>query len=69
MTPTCPISLFIQPKTFDNDILVLEGDIRRVIVPYVNILVRIKEKPTVKTFLMIKMTKKPYSDSAILYPS
>ena len=34
--PTCPISLFIQPKTFDNDILVLEGDIRRVIVPYVN---------------------------------
>ncbi|WP_048190706.1 hypothetical protein [Methanobacterium sp. SMA-27] len=34
--PTCPISIFLQPKTFDNDILVLEGDIRRVICVYVN---------------------------------
>ena len=34
--PICPISIFLQPKTFDNDILVLEGDIRRVICPYVN---------------------------------
>lgn len=34
--PTCPISLFLQPKHFENDILVLEGDLRRVICPYVN---------------------------------
>jgi len=34
--PYCPISLFIQPKRFESDILVLEGDLRRVICPYVN---------------------------------
>lgn len=34
--PICPITLFLQPKVFENDILVLEGDIRRVICPYVN---------------------------------
>lgn len=34
--PHCPISLFIQPKRFDSDILVLEGDLRRVVCPYVN---------------------------------
>lgn len=34
--PICPITLFIQPVVFDTDMLVLEGDIRRVICPYVN---------------------------------
>ena len=34
--PKCPVTIFLQPKVFDNDILVLEGDIRRVICPYVN---------------------------------
>jgi len=34
--PYCPISLFIQPKRFESDILVLEGDLRRVVCPYVN---------------------------------
>lgn len=33
--PTCPITLFLQPITFDNDTLVLEGDIRRYNIAYV----------------------------------
>jgi hypothetical protein len=33
--PICPVNLFLQPLTFDNDTLVLEGDIRRFIVAYV----------------------------------
>lgn len=33
--PTCPITLFIQPLRFENDILVLEGDIRRFLPVYV----------------------------------
>ncbi|EKF86932.1 hypothetical protein A994_01560 [Methanobacterium formicicum DSM 3637] len=32
--PKCPISLFVQPIVFDNEILVLEGDIRRFTVAY-----------------------------------
>jgi len=32
--PRCPISLFVQPIVFDNEILVLEGDIRRFTVAY-----------------------------------
>ena len=34
-TPECPINLFVQPLRFENDILVLEGDIRRFIPVYV----------------------------------
>ncbi len=34
-TPKCPVSLFVQPFQFENDLLVMEGDIRRFIVPYV----------------------------------
>ncbi len=33
--PSCNISLFVQPRTFENDLLVEEGDLRRVLVPYV----------------------------------
>lgn len=33
--PECPIILFVQPLMFENDILVLEGDIRRFIPVYV----------------------------------
>jgi hypothetical protein len=33
--PECPITLFVQPLQFENDILVLEGDIRRFILIYV----------------------------------
>ncbi len=34
--PECPINLFVQPMKFENDILVLEGDIRRFVPIYVN---------------------------------
>lgn len=33
--PKCPITLFVQPLRFENDILVLEGDIRRFLPVYV----------------------------------
>lgn len=33
--PTCIATFFLQPKNFDNDLLVEEGDIRRFIIPYV----------------------------------
>lgn len=33
--PECPITLFVQPLRFENDILVLEGDIRRFLPVYV----------------------------------
>lgn len=32
--PHCPISLFVQPIRFENEILVLEGDIRRFTIAY-----------------------------------
>lgn len=35
--PHCPISLFVQPIRFDNEILVLEGDIRRFTIVYPSI--------------------------------
>ena len=36
--PKCPISLFVQPFQFENDLLVMEGDIRRFIIPYVKMI-------------------------------
>lgn len=36
--PNCPISLFVQPFQFENDLLVMEGDIRRFIIPYVKMI-------------------------------
>lgn len=36
--PKCPITLFVQPFQFENDLLVMEGDIRRFIVPYVQMI-------------------------------
>ena len=36
--PKCPMSLFVQPFQFGNDLLVMEGDIRRFIVPYVEMI-------------------------------
>jgi hypothetical protein len=46
--PICPITLFIQPVVFDTDILVLEGDIRRVICPYVNMTGLNKEESLIR---------------------
>ncbi|MBF4474275.1 hypothetical protein [Methanobacterium formicicum] len=37
-TPKCPVTIFLQPFRFDNDQLVMEGDIRRFIVPYVKMI-------------------------------
>lgn len=34
--PCCNISLFVQPKNYEDDFLFEEGDIRRFLVPYVN---------------------------------
>lgn len=34
--PICPASIFLQPKRFDDDRLILEGDLRRLMIPYVN---------------------------------
>lgn len=34
--PKCPIDLFVQPIMFENDTLILEGDLRRFIVVYVS---------------------------------
>lgn len=34
--PICLVGMFVQPIPFENDILILEGDIRRFIVSYVN---------------------------------
>lgn len=34
--PICPVSILVQPKKFDDDRLILEGDLRRLMIPYVN---------------------------------
>jgi hypothetical protein len=34
-SPKCNLTEFVQPRTFENDLLVEEGDLRRFIVPYV----------------------------------
>lgn len=36
--PKCPITLFVQPFQFENDLLVMEGDIRRLMIPYVKMI-------------------------------
>ena len=35
--PNCPAAIFLQPHRMDDDILVTEGDIRRFLIPYVNL--------------------------------
>ncbi len=35
--PNCPAAIFLQPFRMDDDILVTEGDVRRFLIPYVNL--------------------------------